>query len=127
MGITQKYYPNENIKELTRERADALLYRDYWINTKIYQLPDELSGIVFDNAVLQGQPTAIMNLQKALGVKADGLIGANTLKALENVDYDEVKKAFIKNVHKREDVIIKNNPSQKVFEKGHRNRYNRYY
>lgn len=68
-----------------------------------------------------------MNLQKALGVKADGLIGANTLKALENVDYDEVKKAFIKNVHKREDVIIKNNPSQKVFEKGHRNRYNRYY
>lgn len=65
-GISQKWYPNEDIKNLTRERADILLYKDYWKNYNINKLPNELSDIVFDNAVNQGQITAIQNLHKSL-------------------------------------------------------------
>jgi lysozyme family protein len=126
MGITKKYYPNEDIKNLTRERADAILYRDYWIKHKINTLPIEISDIVFDNAVVQGQGTAIMNLQKALNVKADGLIGPQTLNALNNINYLELKKLFTDNANAIEDAYQNNDPSQKKFEKGHRNRYNRY-
>ena len=93
----------------------------------IYQLPDEFSDIVFDNSVVQGQPTAIMNLQKALNIKADGILGPQTFEALKNSNYTAIKHNFIANVHKIEDAYIKNDPSQKVFENGHRNRYNRYY
>lgn len=126
-GITSRWYPNEDIKNLSRERANALLYRDYWKKTNIYQLPDELAYIVFDNSIVQGQPTAIKNLQKALNVKADGLIGPDTIRSLKNSDYNLIKNQFINNAQKIEDQYIQNDPSQKVFENGHRNRFNSYY
>ncbi len=125
-GISSLWYPNEDIKNLTPERASALLYRDYWLKPKINQLPDKFADIVFDDAVVQGQPTAIMNLQKALGVKADGLIGDNTLSAFNGADDNIIRKNFINNVHSVEDQYILNDPSQKVFEQGHRNRFNQY-
>lgn len=95
MGITKKYYPNEDIKNLTKERANAILYRDYWLKYKINTLPVEISDIVFDDAVVQGPGTAIKNLQKALKVKADGIIGPQTLNALKEVDYKKIKKYFL--------------------------------
>ena len=125
-GISSRWYPNEDINNLTPERASALLYRDYWLKPKINQLPDKFADIVFDDAVVQGQPTAIMNLQKALGVKADGLIGDNTLNAFNGADDNIIRKNFINNVHHVEDQYILNDPSQKVFEQGHRNRFNQY-
>lgn len=126
-GISSKIYPNEDIKNLTQERAHAIYYRDYWLKPKIHQLPDNFVDIVFDDAVVQGQPAAIINLQKALGVQPDGLIGANTLDALKKSDHNSVRSNFIHNIHKREDEYLKNNPSQKIFEKGHRKRYNSYW
>ena len=88
-------------------------------------LPDEYAGIVFDDGVVQGQQTAIRNLQKALGVRVDGLIGPDTLDAVSHAD-QQVRKNFIQNVHDVEDQYLRNDPSQKIFEQGHRNRFNRY-
>lgn len=127
MGITKKYYPDEDIKNLTRERANAILYRDYWLKYKINTLPAEISDIVFDDAVVQGPGTAIKNLQKALKVKADGIIGPQTLNALKEADYQKIKKQFSDNANAVEDEYQKNDASQKKYEKGHRNRYNNYY
>ena len=125
-GISHRWYPEEDIKNLTRERADMILFRDYWKNTNIYQLPDELADIVLDDSVIQGQPTAIKNLQRALGVADDGIIGSNTLNALKNTDYKILKEKFIENVKKVEEQYLNNDSSQHVFEKGHMNRFNRY-
>ena len=125
-GISSRWYPNEDIINMTPERASAILYRDYWLQPKMYLLPDEFSDIVFDDGVLQGQPTAIKSLQNALGIKADGIIGPNTINAFDNKDNNVVKSNFIKNVHNIEDKYLQNNPNQRVFEKGHRDRFNRY-
>jgi lysozyme family protein len=125
-GISSKWYPNEDIENLTRERANAILYRDYWLKPHINQLPDEFADIVFDDGVVQGQPTAIINLQKALGTRVDGIIGPNTLRAFENANYNNIKENFIRNVNNVEDNYLQNDPSQKVFEKGHRARFNKY-
>ena len=125
-GISSKWYPNEDIENLTRERANAILYRDYWLKPHINQLPDEFADIVFDDGVVQGQPTAIINLQRALGIQADGIIGPNTLSAFENANYGTVRRNFIRNVNNVEDKYLQNDPSQKVFERGHRDRFNKY-
>ena len=125
-GISSKWYPDEDIENLTRERANAILYRDYWLKPHINQLPDEFAGIVFDDGVVQGQPTAIINLQRALGVDVDGIIGPDTLNSLEHADYNIVKRNFIRNVNNVEDKYLQNDPSQRVFERGHKNRFNKY-
>lgn len=126
MGITKKYYPDEDIKNLTRERAVAILYRDYWLKYKINTLPIEISDIVFDNAVVQGQSTAIRNLQKALNIKVDGIIGPQTINALRGVNYKKLKKIFSEKANAVEDEYQKNDPTQKIFQKGHQKRYNSY-
>ena len=125
-GISKRWYPNEDIKNLTRERADMILFRDYWKNTNIYQLPDELADIVLDDSIVQGQPTAIKNLQRALGIVDDGIIGSNTLNSIKNTDYKTLKEKFIENVKKVEEQYLNNDPSQRVFEKGHKNRFDKY-
>ncbi len=91
-GISKRWYPNQDIKNLTKERADMILFRDYWKNTNIYQLPDELADIVLDDSIVQGQPTAIKNLQRALGIVDDGIIGSNTLNSIKNTDYKTLKE-----------------------------------
>ena len=126
MGISKKYYPDEDIKNLTLERATAILYRDYWLKYKINTLPVEISDIVFDDAVVQGQQTAIRNLQKSLKIKVDGIIGPKTINALRGANYKKLKKVFSDEANAVEDDYQKNDPTQKVFEKGHRNRYNNY-
>jgi len=124
-GISSKWYPYEDIPNLSRERANAILYRDYWLKPHINQLPDTFADIVFDNGVVQGQPTAIANLQRALGVGADGKNGPNTLRAISTADKN-VRKDFIRRVHQRNKDIVNHDPTQKVFLNGWTNRANSY-
>ena len=125
-GISTKFYPNEDIKNMTPERACAIFYRDYWIKHKINQLPDELADIVFDNGIVQGQKTSIRHLQRALGVKADGIIGSDTLNAINYANYSTIKQEFINNVKSRIKAIVTKDPSQETFKNGWINRSNTY-
>ena len=79
-GISKRAYPNENIKNLTLDRAKALYKRDYWDEVKGDELPHRLDIMVFDAAVNQGVVPAIKMLQKALGVAQDGILGRDTMK-----------------------------------------------
>ena len=124
-GISSRWYPDEDIPNLTRERANALLYRDYWLAPHINQLPDEFADIVFDNSVVQGQPSAIRNLQRALGIQVDGIIGPDTLNAISNAD-ENVRRNFIREVHRRNQNIVEQDPTQRVFLNGWTNRANNY-
>lgn len=80
---------------------------------------------MFDDGVVQGQSTAIMNLQKALGVKADGVIGSETLGAAKNTNY-AVRQDFIDNARMKAQNIAEKNPTQKKFIDGWLNRINNY-
>ena len=121
----------EKVDEVNREykiadNAYAGTKKDYWLKYKINTLPIEISDIVFDDAVVEGQSTAIRNLQKALNIKADGIIGPKTINALRGVNYKKLKKIFSDKANAVEDEYQKNDPTQKVFETGHRERYNSY-
>ena len=126
LGISELWYPNEDIKNMNRLKASYFYYRDYYIGPKIYKLPLKLREIVFDNAVNQGQPTAIKNLQKALNVKVDGVIGPETLKAVKNRNFEELKMRLIEEITNTYKDIIKRDSKQIYHQNGWLNRVNRY-
>lgn len=93
-GIAANSYPNEDIKNLTLDRAKQIYKRDYWDKAKCDQLPDVLRFHVFDVSVNSGVSRGIKTLQQALGVNADGLIGPQTIGAAKSQDPNEVLLRF---------------------------------
>ena len=90
-GISKKAYPNEDIKNMTVDRASQIYERDYWIPCHCDQLPAPFAIAVFDTAVNQGTGTATKILQRALKLTADGIIGPNTLNAANSAGPRAVK------------------------------------
>lgn len=89
-GISKKAYPDLDIKNLTIAQAMEIYRKDYWDRCKCEYIPDALSVAVFDFAVNSGVKTAIKKLQIALGVKADGIIGNQTLGACNRLPVKKV-------------------------------------
>ncbi len=89
-GISKRAHPNEDIKNLTRERAMTIYRRTYWDACKCDQLPPKVAVAMFDAAVNQGVGAATLLLQRALRVKADGIIGPVTLASARDADQDEL-------------------------------------
>ena len=97
-GITYRtfrnLYPAGTFEKVDRKLA-AEIYRDhYWVPCRCEDLPAGIDLAVFDSAVNQGQPTAKRILQKAAGVKVDGIIGPKTLAAIR-ADTDAVLTEFM--------------------------------
>ena len=85
-GISQRAYPDENIKKLTLKRAKEIYLKDYWEAGKVEELPQHLRYIYFDMCVNQGIFRAVKILQQALNrkgakLKVDGGIGPKTIAA----------------------------------------------
>lgn len=80
-GISKRAYPNEDIKNLTLDRAKELYRRDYWDRLKLDQLPEEIRFDLFDAGVNSGLTAAAKFLQRACKVKDDGIIGNQTIAA----------------------------------------------
>lgn len=78
-GISQKAYPDEDIRAMTPQRAAQIYERDYWTPLRGEQLPDPVSFALLDFAVNSGVHGAIRTLQKALEIQADGIMGPYTL------------------------------------------------
>lgn len=71
----------EEVRELTVEEAKRIYRGLYWDKINGDELPCGIDLAVFDAAVNQGPKRAAKFLQKALGVKADGVIGPVTVAA----------------------------------------------
>lgn len=84
-GISAMSYPHEDIKNLTKERAEYLYKRDYWDRCKCGFIPDPLSVAVFDYAINSGTARAVKDLQRSLGVVVDGIIGNQTIAAANRI------------------------------------------
>ena len=94
-GISQKSYPFIDIASLTIDKAKEIYKKDYWDRCKCDFLPDALSVAVFDFAVNSGVKTSIKVLQQALGVKADGIIGNQTIGAANRLPLRKVLDDFM--------------------------------
>ena len=138
-GITQSTYDSyrkskgqrlQDVKTISPVEAKDIARHDFYEKPKINQLPKNISSALFDFGYNAGPKTAIKTLQEAVGTKADGVIGPNTIKALNDKINQVGEKAVIKNIiDQRENhyrSLIESNPEKyKKFENGWFNRLKR--
>jgi lysozyme family protein len=94
-GISKRSYPHLDIKNLTDAEIKDIYLRDFWNALRLGELPGRLAFLTFNSAVNQGQPSAAMILQQALGLKADGIIGPETIEAANKADLRPVLRKFV--------------------------------
>jgi lysozyme family protein len=87
-GISQRSYPDLDIRSLTREQATAIYQRDFW-REEYDRIPlQTIATKLFDSGVNMGQDAAVRILQQALcdirfAVEIDGRFGPQTLQAVK--------------------------------------------
>ena len=98
-GISKRSYPNEDIKNLTLDRAKDIYYNDFWLPLQAYEFPEPVAILMFDMAVNMGKSAAVRCLQRAVKVEVDGIMGPVTRKALkENYGRDLVGEITVQRV-----------------------------
>lgn len=90
-GVTKAVYDDyrkskglstRSVKSLERRELEDIYRARYWNLVKGDKLPPGVSYAVFDGAVNSGVSQSAKWLQRALGVKADGIIGPATIAAV---------------------------------------------
>lgn len=123
-GVTQRTYDDfrrqhggrsRSVKEMSAAERDIIYRQRYWNLIKGDQLPPGVSYVVFDGAVNSGVSQSVKWLQRALNIKADGVLGPATLTAVNGVnDHD----ALIARIIDRRMAFLKALKTWKTFGKG---------
>ena len=93
-GISAASYPLVDIAGLSLESAKAIYQRDYWNAVRGDELPPPLAMLVFDSAVNNGAGQAVRWLQSAAGAHVDGIMGPQTIEAVEKATAMELMSEF---------------------------------
>lgn len=115
----------EQLKAMTDEQWETVFRKGFWNPFKGNEIRNQsIANICVDWAWCSGATTAIKQVQRLLGVAADGVVGNITLGAINNADpeklFEKIKSARLAFV----EAIVKRDASQQVFLKGWRNRIN---
>lgn len=89
-GLAANTYPNLDIKNLTLEQAKEIYKKDWWDKLGGHGLHSAITFQLWDFAINAGRSRAIKELQQAVGVTADGVIGPKTIEAVNAQDLNDV-------------------------------------
>ena len=123
-GISKRWYPNINIKELTVAQATAIYYRDYWRLYGYGRLQKtSVATKVFDLAVNMGAANAHLCLQRVLKragkrIKLDGILGQHTISLANKMDEEMLLAGLRVEAAAHYRRLITANPVLKKFEQG---------
>tara|TARA_B100000941_G_scaffold91376_1_gene63378 strand:+ start:2126 stop:2668 length:543 start_codon:yes stop_codon:yes gene_type:complete len=115
-GITKRVYENwcieqdlfqKDMKDLKISDVAPIYKQNYWDRCKCDSLPDGVDLCVFDFGVNAGTGRGARFLQKCVGAVADGAIGPNTLRQVDEwiamrgeedliVEYSERRRNYYK-------------------------------
>lgn len=84
-----------DMRELPLDLAKRIYKDRYWGAVRAEELPEAVRYAVFDAAVNSGPRQAILWLQRAVGVKDDGIIGPQTLAAVRAADPERLLRRFL--------------------------------
>lgn len=122
-GISKRNFPNVDIRNLTVDQAKEIYRTNYWNRVMGDQIQDdELALNVFDFAVNAGTGTSARIIQKIVGAGVDGVIGNNTISAINRFDPRVAVKEFQKGRILHYVDLVKNNTSLLRFLSGWINR-----
>ena len=101
LGVTKRVYGEwggtKDMKDLEVEDVAPIYRKNYWDRIKADDLPSGLDLCVFDFGVNAGTGRAAKYLQSMIGTVADGGIGPNTLKKLDEYLEENSVEDTIKN------------------------------
>lgn len=66
-GISKTFHPDEDIVNLTPDRAAEIYFEEYWLSSGADELPAPFCTVVFDTAVLLGVSRAKQFLEESDG------------------------------------------------------------
>lgn len=111
-GVTQKVYdrwrvkrglPVRPVRQIEEDELQAIYRLQYWDLVHGDRLPAGLDAAVFDFAVNSGATRATQELQRVLGLRTDGNMGAVTIDAAAATDqadlinrYCDARLAFVR-------------------------------
>jgi lysozyme family protein len=122
-GISQRAYPNVDIRNLSEDQAKGIYKRDYWDKVSGDALKSQaVAESIFDTAVNMGPTTATKLVQMTVDIDIDGKFGPGTLKAVNAVDDQEFLAEFTLAKVARYAAICKKDPTQGRFLLGWINR-----
>lgn len=104
------------------ELVDALYRGKYWNRAQCPYVPELLKYPMFSCAVNCGYKVAIVLLQRAAGVKDDGIFGKITRSTCNSLPPRQLCETFYTKWKDYYRAIVRNKPSQQVFLKGWLNR-----
>ena len=84
-----------DMRELPLDLAKRIYKDRYWDAVRAEELPEAIRYAVFDAAVNSGPRQAILWLQRAVGVKDDGIIGPQTLAAVHAADPERLLRRML--------------------------------
>ena len=121
-GISQRSYPDLDIRNLTKEDAADIYFRDFYQRPRLDLISDHpVWSQVFDFGINAGMSRAVKLLQILVDSPADGGLGPNTAKALFSyngnlcLEYYEGRVAYYER-------LVERRPKLKVFIRGWKNR-----
>lgn len=109
-----KSLPLQSVEFITDEEVEDIYYQRYWLVAVCDKMTPKLSIAHFDTAVNTGTKQAAKFLQRSLEIKADGIIGPQTIEKLKTQDenaiiqnYLEQRRVFYKNLAEKKPTLQK--------------------
>lgn len=109
-----------DVKALTKEKVRPLYKKQYWDAVRGDDLPNGVDYFTADYAVNSGPGRAIKELQRAVGVSPDGVIGVQTLAAVKAI----LPRTIIERMSASRMKFLKGLNNWKTFGKGWTSRVN---
>ncbi len=92
-GIAKRYHPEEDIKNLTEERAAYLYWYDYWLPSHAGNLDYPLCTVVFDTAINCGVARAQQWMAEPFDYKA--FLDQRTMFYAQKIKENPRKQKFL--------------------------------
>ena len=110
-------FPTILDKDIELQKQVELYYlHEFWLPLNADLIIDQVTAnSIFDFAVNTGLTTTIVNVQSVIGTKADGIIGDQTLKKLNSLDFGYFQPAFTVAKITHYISIIQKRPANKKF------------
>jgi lysozyme family protein len=84
-----------DMRELPLDLAQRIYKERYWDAVQAESLPADVRYIVFDGAVNSGVVQSAKWLQRACGVRDDGVVGPQTIRAANALSPDGLKRKIL--------------------------------
>lgn len=104
-------------KDVELQKQVELFYLyEFWLRLKADQIQNQTTAdSIFDFAVNAGIKTSILLAQSIIGTKVDGLVGEQTLKKLNSLDFGYFQPAFTVAKITHYISIVKKRPANKKY------------